>query len=129
MARPSRSDFEALTALVENKLDAVTYHRLDFRDDRAIWEIHGSYQQFDIRVKEIHNQGGRMYSYYVLQQGEIVFGYDNYPDRRALREKYGDEFSTHLDELIPHRHGIQKLTIELTQEISLADFLFLLPSR
>lgn len=62
MARPSRSDFEALIALINTKLDEVTFSRLDLREDRAIWEVHGTYQQFNIRIKEIYNQAGRMYS-------------------------------------------------------------------
>lgn len=128
MAQPSRSYFEKLTSLAKSKLDALTFTRLDLRLDRAIWEVHGTYRQFDVRLKEIFNQAGKMYSYYVLQSGEIVFGYDNYPDRKALQTKYGDEFLAHLNELIPHRHGAQKSTLELTNEIIMEEFLALLTS-
>ncbi|MCI0495590.1 hypothetical protein L0Z72_11360 [candidate division KSB1 bacterium] len=64
-----------------------------------------------------------MYSYYIIEDRRVLVGFDNYPDRRALIQKYGEAFSEHLDELIPHQHGIDKLTFELTEDINVAMFL------
>lgn len=67
-----------------------------------------------------------MYSYHVLEQGEVVMGFDNYPDRRALEQKYGEDFTSHLFELIPHMHGPRKQTMALTEEMNLEAFVELL---
>ena len=77
MARPTRKYFATLTALVQNALDKVSLDRLHFGSDRVIWEAHGSLKQFDIRLKEIFNQSGRMYSYYAIKGNEVIVGFDN----------------------------------------------------
>ena len=123
MAQPTRRYFTTLTALVRKALYKVSFHRLHFNPDRVIWEAHASLEGFDIRLKEIFNQSGRMYSYYVIEEDSVVVGFDNYPDRRALRQKYGRSFTTCLSELIPHKHGAHKATLELTSEMSVEEFL------
>lgn len=123
MAEPTRSYFATLTTLVQNVLDEVSLKRLDYNANRALWEIHGSLGQFDIRIKEIFIQSGRMYSYYVISEDEVIVGFDNYPDRRALRQKYGQAFKACLAELIPHKHGPRKTTLELTEEMTVEVFL------
>lgn len=123
MAEPTRSYFATLTTLVQNVLDEVSLKRLDYNANRALWEIHGSLGQFDIRIKEIFIQSGRMYSYYVISEDEVIVGFDNYPDRRALRQKYGQAFKACLTELIPHKHGPRKTTLELTEEMTVEVFL------
>ena len=123
MAKPTRRYFEALTALVREVLNEVSFTRMSHNPDRAIWETHGSLECFDIRLKEIFNRSGRMYSYYVIEADNVTVGFDNYPDRRALRQKYGRDFTAHLSELIPHKHGARKTTLELTSEMSVELFL------
>jgi len=123
MAQPTRRYFATLTALVQKFLHNVSFQRLNSNPDRVIWEVHGSWERFDIRLKEIFNQSGRMYSYYVLKEDGVVVGFDNYPDRRALRQKYGQDFTAHLSELIPHKHTAHKATLELTSEMSVEGFL------
>lgn len=88
MAQPTRRYFTTLTELVQQTLCQVSFHRLHFNPDRVIWEVHGSWERFDIRLKEIFDRSGRMYSYYVIEEGQVVVGFDNYPDHRALRQKY-----------------------------------------
>ena len=92
MAQPARRYFTTLTALVQDTLDTIRLDRLHFNPDQVIWEVHGSLGEFDIRLKEIFTQSGRRYSYYVVKAGQVVVGFDNYPDRRALRRKYGERF-------------------------------------
>jgi hypothetical protein len=103
--------------------------RLESASERALWEAQGTYKGFDIRLKEIVTRTGRMYSYYVLAQSEVVMGFDNYSDRRALEQKYGEDFKSHLFELIPHMHGPRKATMALTEEMSLEAFLELLGQK
>lgn len=123
MAPPARHYFETLTALVKDFLAEINLTKFDQNSDRAIWEVHGFIGGYEIRLKEIFNQSGRIYSYYVIKAGQVVVGFDNYPDRRALREKYGLSFKEHLDELIAHKHGPRKEGIELTDEMTLKLFL------
>ncbi len=123
MAQPTRDHFAALTARVKSTLDNVSLKRIEYNPQRALWEMHGSLDEFEIRVKEIFSSKGHMYSYYVIKSSEVVAGFDNYPDRRALRQKYGRAFTAHLDELIPHKHGSRKATLELTEETTLDEFL------
>ena len=123
MAQPTRRYFASLTSLVQEALYKVSFNRLDFNPDRVIWEAHGSLECFDIRLKEIFTRSGRMYSYYIIKGDDVVVGFDNYPDRRALRQKYGRGFTAHLSQLIPHKHGARKTTLELTSEMSVELFL------
>jgi hypothetical protein len=123
MAKPTRSYFETLTNLVQNALDKITLNRLDFNPERVLWEVHGSQGQYHIRFKEVHTKAERLYSYYVIRNNEVIVGFDNYPDRHVLRQKYGKDFSKHLFEQVPHKHGFCKTTIELTEEINVVMFL------
>ena len=76
MAQPTRRYFTALTGLAQNALDEISLQRLLLGLDRVIWEVHGSVGQFDIRLKEIFNQSGRMYSYYIINAGQVVVGFE-----------------------------------------------------
>ncbi len=123
MAQPTRDHFAALTARVENTLENVSLKRIEYNPQRVLWEVRGSLGEFGIRIKEIFTKKGRLYSYYVIKSGEVVVGFDNYPDRQALRRKYGRAFVAHLDELIPHKHGPRKATFELGKEMTVEEFL------
>ena len=115
--------FETLKDLVRNCLDKITFERCNCSPDRSIVEIHGRLKKYDVRLKEIFTKSERMYSYYALDSGRVCVGFDNYPDRRALRLKYGQNFAKHLSELIPHKHGENKITLELTKIMDADKFL------
>lgn len=123
MAKPPRSYFDSLTRLVRTVLETIALNRLDFNPDRVLWEIHGSKGEYQIRLKEIHTLAGRLYSYYLIRHNDVVVGFDNYPDRQVLRQKYGDDFQQHLFEQTPHKHGLRKTTLELTEDMSVEAFL------
>ena len=53
----------------------------------------------------------------------VLIGFDNAPDIKALKIKYGENYVQHHDERIPHFHGRGKESIELTKEISTKEFL------
>ncbi len=52
-----------------------------------------------------------------------MLGLDNHADRQALQLKYGDDFINHLAELIPHRHGLDKSSLQLTHPWTAKQFL------
>lgn len=108
-------------------LEPMTVVQHDLDPDRGILEIHGRFGALDVRIKEIITTEGRLYSYYVLSEGTVVIGFDNYPDRHVLRERWGEEFAAHQHERIPHRHGRNKLTVAITDEYSVERFLAKLP--
>ena len=60
---PSRNYFTALTQVVKKTLDEAVLVKFEIVSDRALWEIHGSFGSFQIRLKEIFSALGRMYSY------------------------------------------------------------------
>ena len=115
--------FAAVIDLARQKLDQVEIVQEDISLARAILELHGLLGSYDIRIKEIFSAEGKLYSYYVLSEGQVVVGFDNYPDRRVLREKFGRQFTAHLHERIPHRHTQRKSSVEVTEEYGVKRFL------
>jgi len=114
--------FATVIDLARQRLDQVEIVQEDISPARAILELHGLLGSYDIRIKEIFSAEGKLYSYYVLHEGQVVVGFDNYPDRRVLREKFGRQFAAHLHERIPHRHGQGKSSVEATEEYSVQRF-------
>ena len=90
---------------------------------RARVKLRGQWHQYQIAVSEVLLHEGRLYSYYVLERGEVVVGFDNTPDNKLLRQIYGANFSKHQRERIPHKHGFRKQTCERTDEMRFEDFL------
>ena len=87
----------------------------DIEPDRAILTIDGQLGQFRVLIKEVISRERRRYAYYVLQADRVLLGFDNHADNAALRLKYGEDFTTHIHELIPHRHGPDKTETFLTE--------------
>ena len=50
-------------------------------------------------------------------------GFDNAPDPRAIRMKYGKIGVEHKGENVPHLHLENKTRIELTEEMTFSDFI------
>ena len=123
MEQPTHRYFTTLTELIRKATDNIRLNHIESDSRRTLWELHGSLGESDIFIKEVFMQKGRMYSYYLIRKGEVVVGFDNYPDRKALRLKYNLEFASHLDELIPHRHDKNKTILELTEEMTVERFL------
>lgn len=59
----------------------------------------------------------------IIKEDSVVMGFDNAPDIKALKLKYGKDFIYHLNERIPHFHGKEKKRTELTEEIGFNEFL------
>jgi hypothetical protein len=76
-----------------------------------------------VAISEVILPQARIYSYYVLEKGEVVVGFDNAADKEVLRKVYGSDFGKHRYDLIPHKHGPKKQTCEITDEMTLNEFL------
>jgi len=64
----------------------------------------------------------RKYRYYVLRGEWVEAGFDNSPDPRAIRLKYGKIGKEHAGENIPHLHLDDKGRLSLTEEITFTAF-------
>jgi len=96
----------------------------DEQPNRSLLELQAPYGPYRIRLLEVIVAGStRKYSYCVLRGDHVIVGFDNAPDSQALRLKYGKEFSRYRHERIPHRHSTGKSQVELTTELTCADFI------
>lgn len=91
----------------------------DERPDRSLLELWGHWGSYHVRLHEVVSPTmTRKYAYYVLEGSRVISGFDNAPDPRALRLKYSKASGQHQHEPIPHRHGVDKKDIELTDEMT-----------
>ena len=95
----------------------------DYSVKRALLKISGNFRNFKIRITEVVDEDKRKYAYYLINNDFVIIGFDNAPDIRALKIKYGKDYVQHHDERIPHCHGKGKERIELTKQISFKEFL------
>jgi len=95
----------------------------DYSVKRALLKISGNFRKFKVRITEVVDEDKRKYAYYLIKNDLVMIGFDNAPDIRALKIKYGKDYVHHHDERIPHFHGKGKKSIELTKEISFREFL------
>ncbi len=114
--------FAEITTLVHSNLDQVETLEEDHTPARSLLRLSARYGRYRIFVTEIISRRVRKYSYYVLDGEEVVAGFDNAADPRALCLKYGHIGREHARELIPHLHLEDKSRIELTGEVECAEF-------
>ncbi len=98
--------------------------RYNIYDDYAVLRIEGEYENYLIRVREVVRlDGSRKYSYYIFDnKHQVVAGFDNASDPKSLYLKYGQNYSQHRLEAIPHYHTFGKQSLELTDEMSVEVF-------
>ena len=95
----------------------------DERPKRSLLELWGRWGSYRVRLYEVVGPTvTRKYAYYVLDNKRVIVGFDNAPDPKVLRLKYGKSFAQHLHESIPHRHSIDKKDVELTDEMTCEKF-------
>jgi len=56
-----------------------------------------------------------------MRDNWVQAGFDNTPDPRIIRLKYGKIGEEHAGEKIPHLHREDKTLLSLTEEMSFAD--------
>ena len=76
----------------------------DHSPERAILRLTARHGRYRVFITEIVSRASRQYRYYVLDGDIVVAGFDNAPDARALRLRYGRQRKKHIGELIPHLH-------------------------
>jgi len=116
------SHFERLLKLARETFADVRILLWDITSDRSILKLRARYGEKEVAVSETLTEATQRYSYYLFEQSTVLIGLDNYPDREALRLKYGSAFAQHLTERIPHAHGRDKHEVKLTGEKTFEDF-------
>lgn len=122
MARALDAGFADIINLARARLSDVRVDQ-DCAPDRVILAIEGSFHEYRVVLKEVVNPQRRRYAYYVLQGERVILGFDNHADRTALRLKYGDSYTDHISDLVPHCHGTDKTTTILTEPWDAVRFL------
>ncbi len=96
---------------------------IDSTPVRAILRLQATYGVHRLSITELVDTHHRKYRYYALLGHQVIAGFDNSPDPRALRLKYGRIGTEHTGELVPHLHLNNKTELMLTAEIYFAEFL------
>lgn len=122
MATTVNPSFERIITIANKKLNQLKISQ-EIEANLAILSLDGKYQAYRVVLKETITPKGRRYAYYILLNNRVMLGLDNHADHKALRLKYGDDFTAHLTELIPHRHSRDKLSVTLTLEWTGEQFL------
>jgi hypothetical protein len=113
--------FAEIIQLAQSVFEQVTYE-IDETPDRSILRIAAEYEKYQILVTELFSDGLRKYRYYVLRGDRVEAGFDNSPDPRAIRLKYGEIGSEHAGEHVPHLHLDDKTRLSLTEEMTFSEF-------
>ena len=120
--------FAKIIELAESVFENVTYE-IDETPSRSILRIEAEYGKYQILVTELFSDGIRKYRYYVMRGDSVEAGFDNAPDPRAIRLKYGKIREEHAGENVPHLHREDKAKLYLTEEMSFQDFVDWLKSN
>lgn len=113
--------FAEIIQLAQSTFEQVTYE-VDATPDRAILRIEAEYGKYQILVTELFSDRLRKYRYYILRGNWVEAGFDNSPDPRANRLKYGEISNKHAGEHISHLHLEDKTRLSLTEEMTFAEF-------
>lgn len=120
--------FAEIIELAQSVFEQVTYE-IDATPDRAIFRLEAEYGKYQILVTELFSDGLRKYRYYVMRGNWVETGFDNSPDPRAIRLKYGEIGEEHAGENVPHLHLEAKTRLSLTEEMTFAEFVRWLKSN
>jgi len=120
--------FAEIIELAQSVFEQVTYE-IDATPERAILRIEAEYGKYQILVTELFSDGLRKYRYYVMRGNWVEAGFDNSPDPRAIRLKYGEIGEEHAGENVPHLHLEDKTRLSLTEEMTFAEFVRWLKSN
>lgn len=122
METEARDYFADVIDLAEANFEAVQT-TIDITPARRILRLQAVYGDYRIFVTELFSEDIRKYRYYILHGDWVEAGFDNSPDPRVIRLKYGGKAKDHMGELIPHLHQEDKTTLVLTNEMKFEDFL------
>lgn len=121
MDKKTAGHFAEIVQLAQSTFEQVTYE-IDATPNRAILRIQAEHGKYQILVTELFSDGLRKYRYYVLHEKWVEAGFDNSPDPRAIRLKYGEIGQEHAGEHVPHLHLENKAHLSLTEEMTFPGF-------
>ncbi len=113
--------FADIVALAQTAFDDVVFS-IDHTPERALLRLEARYGSYQVSITELVSNEGRQYRYYVLHGDWVEAGFDNSPDPRAIRLKYGSIGQAHVGEPVPHLHRNNKTELDLTTEMTFAAF-------
>lgn len=113
--------FADIIHLAKSTFEHVEFE-VDTTPERAILRIQAEYSQYRVFVTELFSDKVRKYRYYILQGNWVEAGFDNSPDPRAIRLKYGEIRKAHTGEHVPHLHLADKTRLSLTEEMTFLTF-------
>jgi hypothetical protein len=113
--------FTEIIELAQSVFENVT-HGIDATPDRAVLRIEAEYGKYQNLVTELFSDELRKYRYYLMRGDWVEAGFDNTPDPRAIRLKYGKIGEEHAGEYLPHLHREDKTLLVVTEEMTFADF-------
>ena len=121
---PVGEHIDRLIAVAQANLSNMRIVRRDERPARALIDLEGQWGIYRIIISEIILPGGDIrYAYYVLDADNcLVHGFDNTPDVRAIKQRYGRDYRQHLGERIPHKHDASDV-LSLTEPMTLESFI------
>lgn len=114
--------FADIIVLAKATFEHVEY-TTDTTPERAILRLQANYGQHRIFVTELLSGEVRRYQYYMLREDWVEAGFDNCPDPRAIRLKYGRIGQEFAGEHIPHLHQENKSLLSLTEEMTFSSFI------
>lgn len=113
--------FANIIALSKNLFEQTEYV-IDATPQRSILRVQANYGEYRVFITELFTGQTRKYSYYLLRDNWVEAGFDNSPDPRAIRLRYGKISQPHAGELVPHLHRQDKTQLFLTEEMTFAAF-------
>jgi hypothetical protein len=119
--KETANHFAGIVELAQSVFEQVEYE-IDSTPERAIVRIQAQYGDYRIFVTELFDDTTRKYRYYVLSGNWVKAGFDNSPDPRAIRLKYGAIKEGHAGKYVPHLHTEDKTQLSLTEEMTFALF-------
>ncbi len=121
MDKDTARHFAEIIELAQAVFTQVTY-QIDATPERAILRMEAEHGKYHILVTELFSDDLRKYRYYVLDGNRVEAGFDNSPDPRAIRLKYGEIGQEHTGEYVPHLHLEDKTILSLTEEMTFQEF-------
>ena len=111
-----------LIDFVKSKFEDVCITLRDESIKRSLLNLECKYKTYRIVIREVITSTSRIYSYYILSETKIIYGFDNAPDATALRLKYAENARYHQGKLTPHCHTEDKQMLILTEEYNCQKF-------
>ncbi|MFN6513368.1 MAG: hypothetical protein RMY29_002550 [Nostoc sp. CreGUA01] len=114
--------FANIVTIAQADFEEINY-TIDITPKRAILRLEAQYGQYRVLITELFSDEIRKYKYYILRGDWVEAGFDNSPDPRAIRLKYGQIGKEYANQYIPHLHRDDKNELFLTEEITVSDFI------